>query len=260
MCVNQRILTSPTKSVYDLGSIPHARKGCAGLHPRQLQNLKQQSVSLSIHTLLPVTSPLPWLQLDTLTTPPTPPSCLSGTSASVAHGWPKLSTANDKHSIFTPSLVCLQSFLLHWMVSPSVKLPKPPAQGSLLFLPHPKSIQSTSKPGASCLDNPHLSTHYSSPHSLLPHHMTLGRQPPPPTPDSSYITAKVMLLEHKSGTSLVAQWLRICLPRQRTQIRSLVQEDSTCQGALEPLCYSYWACTPLESRPCSPQPEKACLQ
>jgi len=30
------------------------------------------------------------------------------------------------------------------------------------------------------------------------------------------------------GTSLVAQWLRIYLPMQGTQVRSLVQEDPTC--------------------------------
>ena len=37
------------------------------------------------------------------------------------------------------------------------------------------------------------------------------------------------------GTSLV-QWLRIRLPVQGTQVRSLVQEDSTCHGAPEPVC------------------------
>ena len=30
------------------------------------------------------------------------------------------------------------------------------------------------------------------------------------------------------GTSLVAQWLKIYLPMQGTQVRSLVQEDPTC--------------------------------
>ena len=28
----------------------------------------------------------------------------------------------------------------------------------------------------------------------------------------------------------MVQWLRVCLPVQGTQIPSLVQEDSTCQG------------------------------
>ena len=34
-----------------------------------------------------------------------------------------------------------------------------------------------------------------------------------------------------SGASLVAQWLRICLPMQATRVRALVQEDPTCRGA-----------------------------
>ena len=36
------------------------------------------------------------------------------------------------------------------------------------------------------------------------------------------------------GTSLVAQWLRIRLPMQGTQVQSLVQEDPTCCRATEP--------------------------
>ena len=42
--------------------------------------------------------------------------------------------------------------------------------------------------------------------------------------------------------SLVAQWLRIRLPMQGTQVRALVQEDSTCRGATKPVCHNYWAC------------------
>ena len=33
----------------------------------------------------------------------------------------------------------------------------------------------------------------------------------------------------------MAQWLRICLPMQGTQVRALVQEDPTCQGATKPV-------------------------
>ena len=44
------------------------------------------------------------------------------------------------------------------------------------------------------------------------------------------------------GTSLVSQWLRICLPMQGTRVRSLVQEDPTCHGATKPVCHNYWAC------------------
>ena len=36
------------------------------------------------------------------------------------------------------------------------------------------------------------------------------------------------------GASLVAQWLRICLPMQRTRVRALVWEDPTCRGATKP--------------------------
>ena len=40
-----------------------------------------------------------------------------------------------------------------------------------------------------------------------------------------------------SGTSLVAQWLRICLPMQGTRVRAL--EDPTCRGATKPLRHNY---------------------
>ena len=41
------------------------------------------------------------------------------------------------------------------------------------------------------------------------------------------------------GPSLVAQWLRICLPMQGTQVRALVQEDPTCYGATKPVPHNY---------------------
>ena len=44
------------------------------------------------------------------------------------------------------------------------------------------------------------------------------------------------------GASLVAQWIRICLPMQETQVRALVREDPTCRGAAKPMCHNYWAC------------------
>ena len=47
----------------------------------------------------------------------------------------------------------------------------------------------------------------------------------------------------KLGTSLVAQWLRIRLPMQGTQVRALVQDDPTCHGATKPMRHNYWACT-----------------
>ena len=44
---------------------------------------------------------------------------------------------------------------------------------------------------------------------------------------------------HTSGTSLVAQWLRILLPVQGTQVRALVWEDPTCRGATKPVHHNY---------------------
>ena len=44
---------------------------------------------------------------------------------------------------------------------------------------------------------------------------------------------------HCSGTSLVVQWLRICLPMQGTGVRALVQEDPTCRGATKPIHHNY---------------------
>ena len=44
-----------------------------------------------------------------------------------------------------------------------------------------------------------------------------------------------------SWTSLVVQWIGIHLPIQGTRVWSLVQEDSTCPGAAEPVHHNYWA-------------------
>ena len=43
----------------------------------------------------------------------------------------------------------------------------------------------------------------------------------------------------KTGTSLVAQWLRIRLPIQWTWVRVLVLEDPTCHEATMPLHHNY---------------------
>ena len=45
-----------------------------------------------------------------------------------------------------------------------------------------------------------------------------------------------------TGTSLVAQWLRIRLPMQGTRVWALVWEDPTCRGAPKPVHHNYWAC------------------
>ena len=41
------------------------------------------------------------------------------------------------------------------------------------------------------------------------------------------------------GASLVAQWLRICLPMQGTRVRAPVWEDPTCRGATGPVSHNY---------------------
>ena len=73
--------------------------------------------------------------------------------------------------------------------------------------------------------------------------------------------------------SLLAQWLRICLPVQETWVQSLVQEDPVCHEAAEPVGHDFWACAvepascacwarvPLLLKPahpgaCAPQQEK----
>ena len=45
--------------------------------------------------------------------------------------------------------------------------------------------------------------------------------------------------KYSRGTSLVAQWLRIRLPTQGTQVRALVWEDPTCRGATKPMRHNY---------------------
>ena len=46
-------------------------------------------------------------------------------------------------------------------------------------------------------------------------------------------------LKSTRGTSLVVQWLRICLPMLGKWVQSLVWEDSTCFGATKSGCHNY---------------------
>ena len=46
-------------------------------------------------------------------------------------------------------------------------------------------------------------------------------------------------IKHLGRASLVAQWLRICLPMQGTRVRALVWEDPTCRGATRPVSHNY---------------------
>ena len=47
------------------------------------------------------------------------------------------------------------------------------------------------------------------------------------------------LYKRLERASLVAQWLRICLPTQGTWVQALVREDPTWRGATKPVCHNY---------------------
>ena len=55
----------------------------------------------------------------------------------------------------------------------------------------------------------------------------------------NYFMQLSVTLKEYMGTSLVAQWLRIHLPMQGTQVRSLVLEDPTWRGATKTVRHNY---------------------
>ena len=67
------------------------------------------------------------------------------------------------------------------------------------------------------------------------------------------LSYKATVIKTVWGASLVAQWLRICLPMQVTQVRVLVWEDPTCHRATRPVSHNYWACA---SGACALQQER----
>ena len=69
----------------------------------------------------------------------------------------------------------------------------------------------------------------------------------------TYTMEYYLAIKKNAGASLVAQWLRICLPMQGTRVRALVWEDPTCHGATGPVSHNYWACA---SGACAPQQER----
>ena len=54
----------------------------------------------------------------------------------------------------------------------------------------------------------------------------------------NFVTYILPQLKNVLGASLVAQWLRICLPMQGTRVRALVWEDPTCRGATRPVSHN----------------------
>ena len=67
-------------------------------------------------------------------------------------------------------------------------------------------------------------------------------------------TCLLIRLKIPAWASLVAQWLRMCLPMKGTGVWALVWEDPTCHGATRPMSHNYWACAsgaraPQQERP-----------
>ena len=63
----------------------------------------------------------------------------------------------------------------------------------------------------------------------------------PPERQREYILfhAKDAYKKWELWASLVAQWLRICLPMQGTWVRALAWEDLTCHGVTRPVSHNY---------------------
>ena len=57
--------------------------------------------------------------------------------------------------------------------------------------------------------------------------------------NTGYVIFKADINKTAWRDSLVAQWLRICLPIQGTWARALVWEGPTCRGATRPVSHNY---------------------
>ena len=75
-------------------------------------------------------------------------------------------------------------------------------------------------------------------------------------PPKSHVWAQGFVLKDGAGASLVAQWLRICLPVQGTWVWSRIREDFTCCRATKLVCHNYWARVP---KTCALQQKKPLL-
>ena len=56
---------------------------------------------------------------------------------------------------------------------------------------------------------------------------------------STSLMIREMQIKTTVRASLVAQWLRVCLPMQGTWVRALVWENPTCHGATGPVSHNY---------------------
>ena len=100
-------------------------------------------------------------------------------------------------------------------------------------------------------DSPHPS-HFQPP--PLPHSNLAFAPTSPPSTTTPPSLPHLRLQRRHFRTSLMVQWLRICLPMQGTQVRSQVWEDSTWSRATKLMGCNYWslspgACAPQEKPP-----------
>ena len=102
-------------------------------------------------------------------------------------------------------------------------------------------------------EEPHTVFHSS--YTILHSHQQCARLPFSPHPHQHLLLS--VFLKVAIRASLVAQWLRICLPMQGTRVRALVWEDPTCRGANGPVSHTCWACA---SGACAPQREAAIMR
>ena len=56
---------------------------------------------------------------------------------------------------------------------------------------------------------------------------------------STSLAIREMQIKITMRASLVAQWLRVCLPMQGTWVRALVWEDPICRGATGSVSHNY---------------------
>ena len=98
------------------------------------------------------------------------------------------------------------------------------------------SSENWKKPGCPMLGNRNLRI----PHYEILHQRLKGGE------DTIQINLEYMMRSEinqsqkdRYWVSLVAQWLRVCLPMQGTRVRALVWEDPTCRGATRPVSHNY---------------------
>ena len=126
------------------------------------------------------------------------------------------------------------SLLPMWISALLLSLPPAPA----LFSPPPHSVFSFPSDSSG-----HLDLGSSSPTLLSPFSSWVGSFSRTNAKAAQQTPNFFLFFNPNSEiifrASLVAQWLRICLPMQGTRVRALVWEDPTCRGATRPVSHNY---------------------